>query len=77
MASLVRRDPDPDSEGAERFDALVHGLFQLRRKSLRAALASVLGSSDEALRRLEREGIDPLRRAETLDVAELERLASA
>ncbi|NVN30077.1 ribosomal RNA small subunit methyltransferase A, partial [Endobacter medicaginis] len=62
------KQPDPVLFGA--MERLTAAAFGQRRKMLRGALAGLGG---EAL--LERAGIDPRRRAETLSVAEFERLA--
>jgi len=56
----------------ERFRAVVRAAFGQRRKTLRAALAKVAESAD-----IERAGIDPRRRGETLSLAEFARLANA
>lgn len=71
VVRLVRRAEAPASEVAEQFDALVDGLFQRRRKTLRAALGGLLGDRDEALRRLEQAGLDPSGRAEDLELEQL------
>jgi len=54
------------------FAALVSAAFGQRRKTLRNALSALAGAGD-----LEREGIDPGARGETLSVADYVRLANA
>jgi 16S rRNA (adenine1518-N6/adenine1519-N6)-dimethyltransferase len=57
------------------FERLVKGLFSQRRKTVLNALKATLGDGDAARRALERAGIDPGRRPETLDLPELVTLA--
>jgi 16S rRNA (adenine1518-N6/adenine1519-N6)-dimethyltransferase len=53
------------------FDELVRALFTRRRKTMKNALASALGvPAADAAARLDRVGIDPRRRPETLTLAE-------
>jgi len=53
------------------FDALVRALFMRRRKTMGNALAAAIGvPAAEAAARLERTGIDPRRRPETLTLGE-------
>jgi 16S rRNA (adenine1518-N6/adenine1519-N6)-dimethyltransferase len=55
------------------FFRFVEAVFQFRRKQLRAAVARVVGiSGDEAAASLLALGIDPARRAETLNLREWE-----
>lgn len=64
----VRRRPVPpvQVDSSERLFRLVKAGFGQRRKTLRRALRSALG--DSALEVLERAGVDPGARAETLDL---------
>ena len=71
VVRLVRRAESPPPAVAERFDALVDGLFQRRRKTLRTALGGLLGDREEADRRLARAGLDPAGRAEDLELEQL------
>lgn len=70
-----RRHPPPAGPEREHVFRLVDAAFAQRRKSLRAALAGLLGSAGAAQRLLESAGIDPARRGETLGLAEFVRLA--
>jgi 16S rRNA (adenine1518-N6/adenine1519-N6)-dimethyltransferase len=65
---------------AEFFHAVVRASFAQRRKTILNSLRSaplVLGSKDEIEAVLGTAGIDPHRRAETLDLTEFQRLAEA
>lgn len=78
-SGLVRfRRREPPATAAPRAEVfrLVDAAFAQRRKMLRAALSSVL-SDGAACRALERAGIDPTARGETLTIADFARLAAA
>jgi 16S rRNA (adenine1518-N6/adenine1519-N6)-dimethyltransferase len=79
LVRFVRRDPPARPDGLSRADvfAVIDAAFAQRRKTLRAALAGWAGSAANAEAALRRAGIDPVRRGETLDVAEFARLAAA
>jgi 16S rRNA (adenine1518-N6/adenine1519-N6)-dimethyltransferase len=68
MSAVIHVTPDPMPEGvsARRLERLTEAAFGQRRKMLRQSLKGLPG----ALEALERLGIDPQRRAETLSVAE-------
>jgi 16S rRNA (adenine1518-N6/adenine1519-N6)-dimethyltransferase len=69
LVRLVRRPSPPVAvDDPERLFALVRAGFATRRKTLRNALAAELG--DKAADTLQRAGIDPRARAETLDLAQ-------
>ena len=72
---LERRSEDPGSLAA--YDVLVEGLFQRRRKTLRAALGAHLNDPGRALAALEQTGLDPVARAETLSWRSLRELERA
>lgn len=75
VVRLRFRPPSVDAGQLVRFERLVRGIFTQRRKTLLNALKPVVGQEAENTRQvLEREGIDPSRRPETLSVAELTRL---
>jgi 16S rRNA (adenine1518-N6/adenine1519-N6)-dimethyltransferase len=69
--------PPPLSPRDERvFEAMVRSMFTQRRKTLANALSPFAGTREvRAVAALEAAGIDPSRRPETLDLAELTRLA--
>ena len=63
--------PRVSIDDEERFRAVVRAAFGQRRKTLRAALAKIARAAD-----IERAGIDPGRRGETLSLAEFANLAN-
>ena len=69
--------PPPLSPRDERvFEAMVRSMFTQRRKTLANALSPFAGTREvRAVAALKAAGIDPSRRPETLDLAELTRLA--
>jgi 16S rRNA (adenine1518-N6/adenine1519-N6)-dimethyltransferase len=72
---LVFHPPSPPLQDFAAFERLVKGLFQQRRKTVLNALRAVTGNPDTARRALERAGVDPRRRPETLSLAELVHLS--
>ena len=71
----VRPRPAVSVPDLEAFFRFVEAVFQLRRKQLRTAVARVTGQTgDDAAAALLRLGIEPTRRAETLDLTEWERI---
>jgi len=76
-SAVVRLTPRPNPLGAERFrwmERTTQAAFGQRRKMLRQALKTL---APDPLPALAAAGIDPTRRAETLDIPEFERLAEA
>ncbi|MDK7904976.1 16S rRNA (adenine(1518)-N(6)/adenine(1519)-N(6))-dimethyltransferase RsmA [Winkia sp. UMB0889B] len=75
-SALVRisRKPSPKADRKEVF-ALVDAAFNQRRKTLRQALKNYFGSAAKAAEALERAGIDPTRRGETLTVADFVKIS--
>ena len=63
--------PRVSIDDEKRFRAVVRAAFGQRRKTLRAALAKIARTAD-----IERAGIDPRRRGETLSLAEFANLAN-
>jgi 16S rRNA (adenine1518-N6/adenine1519-N6)-dimethyltransferase len=73
----VRSDPPVPIADPRRFGLVVRAAFGQRRKSLANALAAGLGLPVERSRELvAAAGIDPIRRAETLSLADFARLAA-
>jgi 16S rRNA (adenine1518-N6/adenine1519-N6)-dimethyltransferase len=69
----VRPEPAVHVPDLDPFFRFVEAVFQFRRKQLRPALARVASlSAEEVAARLDGLGIDPIRRAETLTLAEWE-----
>jgi len=81
VVRLELRDDRPTPLALARLDALVSALFQQRRKSLAAGLTAALGGGAaaraRALELLARCGLDPLVRAEALELSSLQALAEA
>ncbi len=71
-SALVAIDRHPVPTGGDRDSvfAVIDLAFAQRRKMLRAALSGWAGSTTAAAELLNRAGIDPTRRGETLDVAD-------
>jgi 16S rRNA (adenine1518-N6/adenine1519-N6)-dimethyltransferase len=74
LVSLHRHPPPSTSAARAEVFKLVDAAFAQRRKMLRAALSSVLPAG-QASGVLERAGIDPTARGETLTIADFARLA--
>jgi 16S rRNA (adenine1518-N6/adenine1519-N6)-dimethyltransferase len=75
LLAFDRREPPP-GDRVEVF-RLIDAAFAQRRKALRSALAGWAGSPGAAEEALRTVGIDPLARAETLNVTDFARLAAA
>lgn len=71
----VRSKPAVDVDDLDRFFRFVESIFQFRRKQLGGALGRLAGAGgQEAASRLGALGIDPTRRAQTLNLTEWEAL---
>ncbi|WP_372338083.1 rRNA adenine dimethyltransferase family protein [Microbacterium sp. MPKO10] len=78
LVEFARHDEPFGTEAErERTFALVDAAFAQRRKMLRQSLGSVLGSSADASEVLERAGVAPTGRGETLTVHDFLRIARA
>jgi len=75
LVRLVRTAPPSTTAPREAVFAVVDAAFAQRRKMLRAALSGLFGSSAAACVALERAGVDPSVRGETLDIAAFARIA--
>ena len=65
----IERRPHPDTAATrEQVFAVIDAAFAQRRKTLRQALASLAGSAGAAQEALERAGVSPTARGETLDI---------
>lgn len=65
----IERRPQPDTAATrEQVFAVVDAAFAQRRKTLRQALAGLAGSAGAAQEALERAGVSPTARGETLDI---------
>ena len=78
VVRLRFRPPAADVGDPEAFERVVRGVFLQRRKTLLNALKPVADSfGRSAAQVIERAGLDPSRRPETLDVHEMARLSRA
>lgn len=65
----IERRPHPDTAATrEQVFAVIDAAFAQRRKTLRQALAGLAGSAGAAQEALERAGVSPTARGETLDI---------
>lgn len=65
----IERRPHPDTAATrEQVFAVIDAAFAQRRKTLRQALAGLAGSAGAAQEALERAGVNPTARGETLDI---------
>ncbi|QZY29613.1 16S rRNA (adenine(1518)-N(6)/adenine(1519)-N(6))-dimethyltransferase RsmA [Nocardioides coralli] len=77
LVAWTRREPPTTAVSRERVFAVVDAAFAQRRKALRGALRGVAGSGEAATAALERAGIDPLARGESLTIEDFVRIAEA
>jgi 16S rRNA (adenine1518-N6/adenine1519-N6)-dimethyltransferase len=75
LVAWTRRDPPTTEVSREQVFAVVDAAFAQRRKALRGVLRGLAGSAEAASAALERAGIDPLARGESLDVGQFVRIA--
>ena len=72
------RPPAADIENPEAFERVVRGIFLRRRKTLLNAFRPVADSvGQDAARLIGLAGLDPIRRPETLTLAEMARLVNS
>ncbi|HLU33038.1 MAG TPA: 16S rRNA (adenine(1518)-N(6)/adenine(1519)-N(6))-dimethyltransferase RsmA [Natronosporangium sp.] len=76
LVALDRREPPAGADRAATF-AVVDAAFGQRRKTLRAALAGWAGGADRAAAVLERAGVAPAARAESLTIEQFAAIAVA
>jgi 16S rRNA (adenine1518-N6/adenine1519-N6)-dimethyltransferase len=74
VVRLTPRDDQPDAPAQAALEAVTRAAFGQRRKMLRASLRTLVPEPDALLTAAD---IDGTRRAETMDIPELERLAGA
>lgn len=75
LVRFTRREPPATTATREQVFAVVDAAFAQRRKMLRAALASLAGSSSAASAAIEAAGIDPQVRGERLTITDFARIA--
>ena len=72
----IERRPHPDTAATrEQVFAVIDAAFAQRRKTLRQALAGLAGSAGAAQEALERAGVSPTARGETLDIDQFAAMA--
>ena len=77
LVLIERRDLPATTARREDVFAVVDAAFAQRRKAMRGAIRTMAGSPEAGDRVLERAGVDPLARGETLDIAAFARLTEA
>src|SRR6478672_6742830 len=77
LVALRRRKPPKTTASREEVFRCIDAAFLQRRKALRGALASWVGSPDAAERALVAAGVDPRTRGEQLDITTFARIAEA
>lgn len=77
LVRMTRHEPPSCRAGRAAVFSVVDAAFAQRRKTLRAALASVAGSPGAAEDALRRAGVDPSARGEQLSVDDFARIADA
>ncbi len=75
LVAWTHRDPPQCSSTRQEVFEVVDAAFAQRRKTLRAALRGVAGAPGVAEAALERAGVDPTARGESLDVRQFARVA--
>lgn len=75
LVAWTRRDPPQTVVPRERVFAVIDAAFAQRRKGLRGALRELAGSTEAAQSALERAGLDPLARGESLAIGQFVRIA--
>jgi 16S rRNA (adenine1518-N6/adenine1519-N6)-dimethyltransferase len=77
LVAWTRRDPPATTATRARVVAVVDAAFGQRRKTLRAALRPLFGSTEAAVAALGAAGVDPMTRGEQLPVSAFARIAEA
>lgn len=77
LVGFTRRDPPTTTASRSQVFATVDAAFSQRRKTLRQSLARLAGSPAAAQAALEDAGVDPVTRAERLDVAAFAAVAAS
>jgi 16S rRNA (adenine1518-N6/adenine1519-N6)-dimethyltransferase len=77
LVRFTRTSPPVTSVSRQAVFSVIDAAFAQRRKMLRSALAGLAGSSAQASAMLDRAGVDPTARGETVDVAAFARIAEA
>jgi len=75
LVAWTRREPPSTTVPRTDVFAVIDAAFAHRRKALRPVLRELAGSADAAQAALQRAGIDPMARGESLDVGQFTRIA--
>lgn len=75
LVALERRDPPTTTATRKQVFSVVDAAFAQRRKTLRAALASLFGTASRAEEALRAAGVEPSTRGEQLDIVAFARIA--
>ncbi|MEU7899085.1 16S rRNA (adenine(1518)-N(6)/adenine(1519)-N(6))-dimethyltransferase RsmA [Nonomuraea sp. NPDC049152] len=75
LVALERRDPPTTTATRKQVFSVVDAAFAQRRKTLRAALASLFGTAPRAEEALRAAGVEPSTRGEQLDIVAFARIA--
>ncbi|MDT0203755.1 16S rRNA (adenine(1518)-N(6)/adenine(1519)-N(6))-dimethyltransferase RsmA [Nocardioides sp. AE5] len=75
LVGWTRREPPATSATREQVFAVIDAAFAQRRKTLRATLRPLAGSSEAAAQVLRAAGVDPMARGEVLGIVEFTRIA--
>ncbi len=75
LVAWTRREPPITTATRQQVFAVIDAAFAQRRKTLRATLRGLAGSSEAATQALEAAGIDPMTRGEAIGVADYARIA--
>jgi 16S rRNA (adenine1518-N6/adenine1519-N6)-dimethyltransferase len=77
LVSWTRRDPPATTATREQVFAVVDAAFAHRRKGLRGALRELAGSAERATAALEKAGVEPLARGESLSIQQFVTIAES
>jgi 16S rRNA (adenine1518-N6/adenine1519-N6)-dimethyltransferase len=77
LVSWTRRDPPQTTATREQVFAVVDAAFAHRRKVLRGALRDLAGSAEGAAAALEKAGVEPLARGESLGIEQFVAIAES
>jgi 16S rRNA (adenine1518-N6/adenine1519-N6)-dimethyltransferase len=77
LVAWTRREPPVTTATRAQVFAVVDAAFAQRRKTLRAALRGLAGSSEAAIAALEMAGVDPQTRGEAIAIGDYVRIAEA
>ncbi|MDQ4055350.1 MAG: 16S rRNA (adenine(1518)-N(6)/adenine(1519)-N(6))-dimethyltransferase RsmA [Actinomycetota bacterium] len=77
LVSWTRRDPPDTAATREQVFAVVDAAFAHRRKGLRGAIRELAGSAERATAVLEKAGVEPLARGESLRVEQFVAIAES